>query len=31
MIVEEKNSSKQNKTGQLTIKNYAFEGVKNFN
>ena len=25
MIVEQKNSSKQNKTGQLTIKNYTFE------
>ena len=24
------NSSKQNKTGQLTIKNYTFERVKNF-
>ena len=25
MIEEWKNSSKQNKTGQLTIKNYTFE------
>jgi len=25
MIVEQKNSSKPNKTGQLTIKNYTFE------
>jgi len=25
MIVEQKNSSKQNKTGQLTTKNYTFE------
>ena len=25
MIVERKNSSKQNKTGQLTTKNYTFE------
>jgi len=24
------NSSKQNKTGQLTIKNYTFESVENF-
>ena len=30
MTVEGKNSSKQNKTGQLTIKNYAFERVENF-
>jgi len=30
MIVERKNSSKQNKTGQLTIKNYRFERVENF-
>jgi hypothetical protein len=30
MIMEWKNSSEQNKTGQLTIKNYTFERVKNF-
>jgi hypothetical protein len=30
MIVEWKNSSKQNKTGQLTIKNYTFKRVENF-
>jgi len=30
MIVEWKNSSKQNTTGQLTIKNYTFERVENF-
>ena len=30
MIVEWKNSSNQNKTGQLTIKNYTFERVENF-
>ena len=30
MIVEWKNSSKQNKIGQLTIKNYTFERVENF-
>jgi len=30
MIVEWKNSSKQNKTGQLTIKNYTFERNENF-
>jgi len=30
MIVEWKNSSKQNKIGQLTIKKYAFERVNNF-
>ena len=30
IIVERKNSSKQNKTGQLTIKNYAFERNENF-
>ena len=30
MIVEWINSSKQNKTGQLTIKNYTFEKVENF-
>jgi len=30
MIVEWKNSSKQNKTGELTIKNYTFEIVENF-
>jgi len=30
MIVEWKNSSKQNKTGQLTIKNYTFERDENF-
>ena len=29
MIVEWKNSSKQNKTGQLTIKTYTFERVEN--
>jgi disulfide oxidoreductase YuzD len=28
--VEQKNSSKQNKIGQLTIKNYTFERVENF-
>ena len=30
MIVEWKNTSKQNKIGQLTIKNYTFERVENF-
>jgi len=30
MIVERKNRSKQNKTGQLTIKIYTFERVENF-
>ena len=30
MIVEWKNSSKQNKIGQLTIKHYTFEKVENF-
>jgi len=30
MIVEQKNSSKQNKIGQLTIKDYTFERVENF-
>jgi len=30
MKVEWKNSSKQNKIGQLTIKNYTFERVDNF-
>ena len=30
MIVEGKNSSKRNKIGQLIIKKYAFERVKNF-
>jgi len=30
MIVEWKNSSKQNKTGALTIKNYIFERGENF-
>ena len=30
MIVEWKNSSKQNKIGQLTIKKYTFERVNNF-
>jgi len=30
MIVEWKNSSKQNKTGALTKKNYTFERVENF-
>jgi hypothetical protein len=30
MVVECKNSSKQNKLGQLTIKNYLFERVENF-
>ena len=29
MIVEQKNSSKQNKIWQLTIKNYTFERVEN--
>jgi hypothetical protein len=28
--VEWKNSSKQNKIGQLTIKNYTFKTAKNF-
>jgi len=28
MIVEQKNSPKQNKIGKLTIKNYAFESFK---
>jgi hypothetical protein len=30
VIVERKNSSKQNKGGQLRIKNYTFERVENF-
>ena len=30
MIVEWKNSSKQNKVGQLTIKNYTFERTESF-
>ena len=30
MIVEWENSSKQNKIGQLTIKNYTLERVENF-
>jgi type II secretory pathway component PulK len=30
MIVEWKNSSKENETGQLTIKNYIFERADNF-
>jgi len=30
MIEEWKNSSKQNKTGQLTIKNHTFEKVEYF-
>jgi len=30
MIVEQKNSSKQNKAGQLTIRNYRVERVENF-
>ena len=30
MIVEQKNNSKRNKIGQLTIKNYTFERVENF-
>ena len=30
MIVEWRNGSKQNKIGQLTIKNYTFERVENF-
>jgi hypothetical protein len=30
MIVEWKNSAKQNKIGQLTTKNYTLERVKNF-
>jgi len=30
LILERKNSSKQNKTGQLTIKNYAYERVDKF-
>ena len=30
MMVEQNNSSKQNKTGQLTIKNYTFERADNF-
>jgi len=30
MIVEWKNSSKQNKTGQLTRKNHTFERAENF-
>jgi len=29
MKVEQKNSSKQNKIGQLTIKDYTFERVEN--
>jgi hypothetical protein len=31
MIVEHKNSSKLNTVGQLTIKNYTFEGVEILN
>jgi len=30
MIVERKNSLKENKIGHLKIKNYKFEGVENF-
>jgi hypothetical protein len=30
MIVKQKTGSIQNKTGQLTIKNYTFEKDKNF-
>jgi hypothetical protein len=30
MTVEWKNSLKQNKTGQLTTKNYTFERTENF-
>ena len=30
MIVEQKNSSKRNNIGQLTIKNYTFERDENF-
>jgi len=30
MIMEQKNSSKQNKIGQLIIQNYTFERVENF-
>ena len=30
MILERKNSSKQNKMGHLEIKNYKFERVENF-
>jgi len=30
LSLEWKNSSKQNKIGQLTIKNYTFERVENF-
>jgi hypothetical protein len=30
LSLEWKNSSKQNKIGQLTIKNYTFEKVENF-
>jgi hypothetical protein len=30
MLVEWKESSKQNKIGQLTVKNYTFERVENF-
>jgi len=30
VIVERKNSSKQNNRGQLRIKNYIFERVENF-
>jgi len=30
MIVERKNSIKQNTIAQLTIKNYTFERVENF-
>jgi hypothetical protein len=30
VIMEQKNSSKQNKIGQLTKENYAFERVENF-
>jgi len=29
VIVEKNNSSKQNKKGQLTIKNYTFQRVEN--
>jgi hypothetical protein len=30
MMVEKKNSSKQNKIGKLTIKNYTFERTASF-
>jgi hypothetical protein len=30
MIVERKNSSKQNKIGQIIITNYTFERAENF-